>query len=146
MRGTPLKRVLSRFRYVLSTGTHHNGLWAMAKLIRIIDTSAITPLVERLIAHQPPWFDAGELLRAWFIYHLWDMHALLVGKQEEIRFAKTLSTEFLLGDDFALSRFYRNTRTDLSPVNNRCFHDRADLMVMPASVILIYNNSRYSKR
>lgn len=112
----------------------------MSKDIRIIDTSSITPLVERLAKEQPPWYDFKLLLRAWFAYHLTELQDILLEHTKDIEFAKTLPIEFLLGDEFAISRLYKNTQLVLAPYVNSRFHDRANLLIMPASVILVYND------
>lgn len=113
----------------------------MSIYLRIIDTSAITPLVTRLAQQQAPWFSLEELLRAWFTYHLWDLQTVLVGSTRDLEFAQTLPKEFLQGDDFAIRRLYAISQLELAPHKNRCFHDRAELRVMPASLILVYKQT-----
>lgn len=111
----------------------------MSKYIRIIDTSVITPRVEHLAKEQPPWFSLQELLKAWFVYHLWDLQTVMVGTLADLQFAKTLPKEFLEGDDFAIRRLYLNSMHEVAPSRNACYHERAELLVMPASVILVYS-------
>lgn len=112
----------------------------MSTYLRIIDTSAITPRVQRLAKQQAPWFTLEELIRAWFIYHLWDLQTVLVGSSLDLQFAQSLPKEFLEGDDFAIRRLYSISQLELAPQKNRCFYDRAQLRIMPASLILVYNS------
>jgi len=115
----------------------------MSKDIRIIDTSSITPLVEKLAKEQPPWYDFKLLVMAWFSYHLTELQDILLEHTKDVEFAKTLPIEFLLGDEFAISRLYKNTQLVLAPYVNSRFHDPAKLLIMPASVILVYNNKAF---